>query len=222
MDGFSRCSLPFERKQNSRQWGSETDLENSSLPPIQGNDKRSSNFRWIPNNSGKQFYANRTPTPSPGVNTDSVFSFGKTSRLTTSSSSQRLSLNLDLQQIVKGTDFRRHSTGFTDHSPEAEWSPGICVRSLPPSPTSSPTAQRSRRVHHRHLRRLPSDGEQGNEKDDRILNWIRDVSEKTQAHSYSFDDDGEEIMFNCSFDKNEDTSFNGVNGLPVIQEGRKT
>lgn len=221
MDGFKRSKSPLGRCLESRQWGSETDLHQSSLPPISSNEKKNSNFKWIPNNSGKQLLPNRPPTPSPGRQQDSVFSFGKTSRISPSnSSSQRLSLNLDfIRPIVGGTDFRRHSASFADHSPELEWSPRICVRSLP----SSPRVQRSHRLHHRNLRRLSSDSEQGDVKDERIINWIRDVSENNQAHTSSFnDDDDEDFLLDCSLDKNDEMSFNCVNGLPVIQEGRKT
>ena len=226
MDDCRRSRFPLGRDLDSRQWGSETDIGRSSLPPIQRNEKnKNSNFKWITKNSGKQLSCNRPPTPnpaSPGRNTESMFSFGKTSRISSSSSPHRLSLNLDLRPIVKGADFRRHSSSFTDHSPEAEWSPRMSVRSLPTSPTWSPTTQRRRCLHHRLLRRLSNDSEQGDARDDRIVNWIRDVSEKTQDHTNSFEDEGEENLFENSSEKNDDIGFNAVNGLPVIQEGKKT
>ena len=226
MDDCRRSKFPLGRNLDSRQWGSETDIRQSSLPPIQSNEKKNSNFKWITNISGKQLNGNRPPTPRPaspaGRNSESLFSFGKTSRISPSSSHQRLSLNLDLRSIVKGGDFRRHSSGFTDHSPEGECSPRMYVRSLPPSPTWSPTTQRRRGMHHRHLRRLSSDSEQGDARDDRIVNWLRDISEKTQGHTNSFEDEGEDNLFENSLEEYNDIGFNAVNGLPVIQEGRKT
>jgi len=69
---------------------------------------------------------------------------------------------------------------------------------------------------------LSSDSEQGDVKDERIINWIRDVSENNPVHTSSFDDDDEDFLFDCSLDKNDEMSFNCVNGLPVIEEGRKT
>ncbi|XP_068704920.1 uncharacterized protein [Montipora foliosa] len=225
MDGFKSRNFPRNRKnQGSRRWGSETDIRQSSLPPIQSNEKcGNSNFKWISNNSAKYSYANRPPTPSPGITTDSVFSFGRTSKMSTSSSSQRLSLSLDLRPTVKGNDFRRHSAGFADHSPETEsCSPRMCVRSLPSSPSWSPTVQRSRKLHHRNLRRLASDSsEHGEARDDRIMNWIRDVSQSTSPYNLSIDGDDDEMLFACSLEKKDELGFNGVNGLPVIQEGRK-
>lgn len=223
MNGFKRSKFPLGRSLDSRAWGSETDIRQSSLPPIQSSEKKNSNtcsnFKWIPNNSGKQLYPNRPPTPSPSRQQDSVFSFGKTSRISPSNSSQRLSLSLDLRPVVEGTDIstRRHSSGFADHSPELEWSPRL-PRSLPPSPNM----HRSHRFHHRVLRRLSNDSEPGDAKDDRILNWLRDVSEKTHVHAHSFEYDDEDNLFDCSLDKNDDSSFNSVTGLPVIQEGKKT
>lgn len=224
MDDCRRSKFPLGRNLDSRQWGSETDIGQSSLPPIQSKEKKNSNFKWITDNSGKQLSCNRPPTPcpaSPGRNTESMFSFGKTSRISPSSSPQRLSLNLDLRPIVKGADFRRHSSSFTDHSFEADWSPRS-VRSLPTSPTWSPTTQRRRGLYHRHLRRSSNDSEQGDARDDRIVNWIRDVSEKTQDHTNSFEDEGENNLSENSLEKNDDIGFNAVNGLPVIQEGKKT
>ena len=213
MDDFKRSKFLLGRRLDNRQWGSETDIRKSSLPPIQSSEKKNSNFKWISNKSAKQ-YANRPPTPSPVRNQDSVFSFGKTSRMSPSNSSQRLSLNLDLRPMLGGADFRRYSASFDDHSPEVEYSPRLCARSLPPSPNM----HRNQRLYHRNLRRLSNDSEQGDARDDRILNWIRDV----QAHSHSLDDDEEDNLLDSSLEKNDDTGFNGVNGLPVIQEGRKT
>lgn len=131
-----------------------------------------------------------------------------------SNSSQRLSLSLDLRPVIEAANSRRYSAGFVDNSPEAEWSPRPCIRSLPPSPT----VQRSHRFH-RSLRRLSSDSEHNDEKlkDDRIMSWIRDVSEKTQSQN-SHDDD-EYDVFECSLENDEDTSV--AAGLPVIQEGQK-
>ncbi|KAJ7337726.1 hypothetical protein OS493_007879 [Desmophyllum pertusum] len=205
MESFKRSKFLLCKHLDSRQWRSETDIQQSSLPPIQ-----SKNTKLI-NTSGKQVFHNRPPTPNPGRKQESLFSWGKTSRISPASSSQRLSLSLDLRQVVEGANSRRHSAGFADNSPEAEWSPRPCVRSLPPSPT----VQRSHRLH-RSLRRLSSDSEHADEKlkDDRIMNWIRDVSEKTHRQN-SFDDDE---VFECSLETNDDTS---VTGLPVIQEGQK-
>ena len=221
MDDFKRSKSLSGRCLEKRQWGSETDIPQSSLPPISSNDTRkNNNYKWIPHNSStKQLYSNRPPTPSPGRYPDSVFSFGRTSRISPSNLSQRLSLSLDLRPINSGIDLRRHSAGFADSSPEVEYSPRLCARSLPPSPR----LHRNKRIHHRNLRRMSSDSEQGDLKEDRIINWIRDVSEKTQGHSQtqSFDDD-EESLFDCPMEKNDDLGFNGVTGLPVIQEGRKT
>jgi len=66
---------------------------------------------------------------------------------------------------------------------------------------------------------LSSDSEHNDEKlkDDRIMSWIRDVSEKTQSQN-SHDDD-EYDVFECSLENDEDTSV--AAGLPVIQEGQK-
>lgn len=221
MDDFKRSKSPLGRCLEKRQWSSETDIPQSSLPPISSNDTRkNNNYKWIPNNSsGKQLYSNRPATPSPGRNPDSVFSFGRTSRISPSNLSHRLSLSLDLRPIIGGVDLRRHSAGFADSSPEVEYSPRLCARSLP----SSPRLHRNQRIHHRNLRRMSSDSEQGDSKEDRIINWIRDVSEKTQGHSQtqSFNDD-EETLFDYPMEKNDDLGFNSVNGLPVIQEGRKT
>ncbi|XP_067048077.1 uncharacterized protein [Acropora muricata] len=223
MDGLKRCNISRSGKtRDSRLWGSETDIQRSGLPPIQGNERYvNSSFKCISNNA-KHSHANRPPTPSFGMATDSVFSFGRSSKMSTSSSSQRLSLSLDLRPNVKGNEFRRHSAGFGDHYPEAEPnSPRICVRSLPPSPSWSPTVQRSRKLYQRNLRRLSSDSEHGDAKDDRIMSWIRDVSENTLPDNFSFagevDDHSPESAF--SFEKKDELSFNG---LPVIQEGRKT
>lgn len=223
MDGLKRCNISRSGKtRDSRLWGSETDIQRSGLPPIQGNERYvNSSFKWISNNA-KHSHANRPPTPSLGMATDSVFSFGRSSKMSTSSSSQRLSLSLDLRPNVKGNEFRRHSAGFGDHYPEAEPnSPRICVRSLPPSPSWSPTVQRSRKLYHRNLRRLSSDSEHGDAKDDRIMSWIRDVSENTLPDNFSLDgevdDHSPESAF--SFEKKDELGFNG---LPVIQEGRKT
>ena len=132
-----------------------------------------------------------------------------------SNSSQRLSLSLDLRPVIEGANSRRYSAGFVDNSPEAEWSPRPCIRSLPPSPT----VQRSHRLHRSSLRRLSSDSGHIDEKfkDDRIMNWIRDVSEKT--HSQNSHDDDEYDVFECSLKNDDDTIV--APGLPVIQEGHK-
>lgn len=209
MESSKRSKFLLSKHLDCRQWGSDTDIQKSSLPPIQNNEKK--NTRII-NTSGKQLYPNRPPTPSPGRNQETLFSWGKTSRISPASSSQRLSLSLDF----RGANSRRYSAGFADqNSPEAEWSssPRPCIRSLPPSPT----VQRSHR-RNRSLRRLSSDSEQADEKfkDDRIMNWIRDVSEKNHRQN-SYDDDEEDI-FECSLENNDDSS---VAGLPVIQEGKK-
>lgn len=131
-----------------------------------------------------------------------------------SNSSQRLSLSVDLRPVIEGANSRRYSAGFVDNSPEAEWSPRPCIRSLPPSPT----VQRSHRFH-RSLRRLSSDSEHIDEKfkDDRIMSWIRDVSEKT--HSQNSHHDDEYDVFQCSLENDDDTSV--AAGLPIIQEGQK-
>lgn len=224
MDGFKRSNFSRTGKTHDpRLWGSETDIQHSGLPPIQGNERCvNSSLKWTSNNNAKHSHANRPPTPSLGMATDSMFSFGRSSKMSTSSSSQRLSLSLDLRPNVKGNEFRRHSAGFGDHYPEAEPnSPRICVRSLPPSPSWSPTVQRSRKLYHRNLRRLSSDSEHGDTKDDRIMSWIRDVSENTIPDHFSFDGevDDQAPEFACSFEKKDELGFNG---LPVIQEGRKT
>lgn len=53
------------------------------------------------------------------------------------------------------------------------------------------------------------------------MSWIRDVSENTIPDSFSFDgevdDQATESAF--SYEKKDELGFNG---LPVIQEGRKT
>lgn len=206
MESFKRSKFPLSKHLDCRQWRSETDIQQSSLPPIQNNEKKSTK---IINTSGRQLFPNRPPTPSPSRKQETLFSWGKTSRISPASSSQRLSLSLDL----RGADSRRYSAGFADNSPEAEWSPRPCIRSLPPSPT----VQRTHRLH-RSLRRLSSDSEHADEKfkDDRIMNWIRDVSEKTNRQN-GYDDD-EDYVFECSLENDDDTS---VAGLPVIQEGQK-
>lgn len=203
MESFRRSK--FTKHLDCRQWRSETDIQQSSLPPIQNSEKKNTK---IINTSGKQLYPNRPPTPSPSKKSEALFSWGKTSRLSPASSSQRLSLSLDL----RGTNSRRYSAGFADNSPEAEWSPRPCIRSLPPSPT----VQRSHRLH-RSLRRLSSDYEHADEKfkDDRIVNWIRDVSEKNHRQN-SYDED--EDIFECTLENDDNAS---VTSLPVIQEGQK-
>lgn len=56
-------------------------------------------------------------------------------------------------------------------------------------------------------------------KDDRILNWIRDVSGKTFDQNSNVDD-GDEEVFNNSYEA-KITEDACVSGLPVIQEGQK-
>lgn len=213
MENLKRPKFPFSKHLDCRQWRSETDIQRSSLPPIQNNEKRNSK-PITTSSAGKQLCPNRPPTPNPARQQETLYSWGRTSRMSPSNSSQRLSLSLDLRPVIEGAaNSRRYSTGFVDNSPEAEWSPRPCIRSLPPSPT----VQRSQRLH-RSLRRLSSDSEHIDEKfkDDRIMNWIRDVSEKT--HSQNSHDDDEYDVFECSLENDDDIS---VPGLPVIQEGHK-
>ena len=213
MESFKRSKFPLANHLISRQWRSETDIQ-SSLPPIQGNDRKKA--KQI-NTSGKPLCPNRPGTPNPGrKNSETLFSWGKTSRLSSGSSPKRLSLSLDLRPVVEGACLRLNSAGFADNSPDVEWNPRPCVRSLP----SSPTVQRSNRLH-RTLRKLSDESEHADDKfkDDRILNWIRDVSEKTIRQNSYVDDDNDEV-----FDSSLETSTaddSGVIGLPVIQEGQK-
>lgn len=211
MERFKRSKFPFSKHLDCRQWRSETDIQRSSLPPIQNNEKKNSK---LINTSGKQLFPNRPPTPNPARQQETLHSWGTTSRMSPWNSSQRLSLSLDLRPVIEGANSRRYSAGFVDNSPEAEWSPRPCIRSLPPSPT----VQRSHRLH-RSLRRLSSDSEHIDEKfkDDRIMSWIRDVSEKT--HPQNSHDDDEFDVFECSLENDDDTS--AAAGLPVIKEGQK-
>lgn len=211
MENLKRSKCPFSKHLDCRQWRSETDIQRSSLPPIQNNEKK--NSKLIITSAGKQLCPNRPPTPNPARQQETLYSWGRASRMSPSNSSQRLCLSLDLRPVIEGANSRRYSAGFVDNSPEAEWSPRPCIRSLPPSPT----VQRSHRLH-RSLRRLSSDSEHIDEKfkDDRIMSWIRDVSEKT--HSQNSHDD-EYDVFECSLENDDETSV--TPGLPVIQEGHK-
>lgn len=212
MENSKRSKFIFNKQLDCRQWRSETDIQHgSSLPPIQNSENKNSK---LINTSGKQLCPNRPPTPNPARQQETLYSWGKTSRMSPSNSSQRLSLSLDLRPVIAGANSRRHSAGFVDNSPEAEGSPRPCIRSLPPSPT----VQRSHRLH-RSLRRLSSDSEHIDEKfkDERIMSWIRDVSEKT--HSQSSHDDDEYDVFECSLENDDDTCI--AASLPVIQEGQK-
>ena len=53
------------------------------------------------------------------------------------------------------------------------------------------------------------------------MNWIRDVSQSTSPYNLSIDGDDDEMLFAYSLEKKDELGFNSVNGLPVIQEGRK-
>lgn len=213
MEDLKRSKFSFSKHLDCRQWRSETDIQRSSLPPIQNNEKKNSKL-IITGSAGKQLCPNRPPTPNPARQQETLYSWGRTSRMSPSNSSQRLSLSLDLRPVIEGANSRRYSAGFVDNSPEAEWSPRPCIRSLPPSPT----VQRSHRLH-RSLRRLSSDSEHSDDKfkDDRIMSWIRDVSEKT--HLKNSHDDDEYDVFECSLENDDDTIVSP--GLPVIQEGHK-
>ena len=221
MDKLNRYSFPVSKGVDLRQWGSETDIAQSSFPPIPNSDKK--NGKWSAF-GGRQPIANRPGTPSLGRKEESLLSWGKTSILSPSSSTQRLSLSLDLKSSMTVGDFRRYSSGFTDLSPEGCSSPRPCVRSLPPSPT----AQRSHRFHRYISQRLSNDSEQTMEKlkDDRIMKWIRDVSTRVQGEIDDDVDDereGNEDVFRSSlFEENNNESSNWIAGLPVIKEGFKT
>lgn len=208
MESFKPSKFPFANRLNCRQWRSDTDLQ-SSLPPIQNRIEETKSKQL--NSSGIRPSRPGTPNVCRG---QTLFSCGKTSRLSPRTSPKRLSLSLDLRPVIEGTCLGRHSGGLADSSTNDEWSPRPCVRSLPPSPA----LQRSL---HRSLRHVSTDSEQVDDKfkDDRILNWIRDVSGKTFDQNSNIDDDDEEV-FNSSYEA-KTTEDPCVTGLPVIQEGQK-
>lgn len=207
MESFKRSKLPFANHLNCRQWRSDTDLQ-SSLPPIQNKEETKS--KQI-NTSGIRPSRPGTPKVYKG---QTLFSWDKTCRLSPRTSPKRLSLSLDLRPTAERNCLTRHSENLTDTSPNTDWSPRSCVRSLPPSPAL-------RRSFNHSSRKSSTDSELVDDKfkDDRILNWIRDVSGKTFDQNSNVDD-GDEEVFNNSYEA-KITEDPCVSGLPVIQEGQK-
>lgn len=207
MESFKRSKMQVGNHLNCRQWQSDTDLQ-SSLPPIQNNEETKSKHL---NTSGIRPSRPGTPKVYKG---QTLFSWGTTSRLSPRTSSKRLSLSLDLRPAVERNCLRRHSENLTDTSANDDWSPRPCVRSLPPSPAL-------RRSLNRSSRNASTDSEPVDDKfkDDRILNWIRDVSGKTFDQNSNVDDGVKEVFNN--FYEAEITEDPCGNGLPVIQEGQK-
>lgn len=193
-----------QKLQGSKDWSSETDLRR--LPPL------SPAVPISPRLSRKgihgQLQSPRPPTPSP--NRSPNLTKPRLAPLSPSSSSQRLSLNLDLITLKEEIVAMEGRTG-SPQSPRDRVpicmtdSPRMHVRSLPSSP-------RGTRRFHASARRLNSDPENclNHSKEDRIVEWIRDVQRLDDTVEH------DDIL---EFSSTSDCSDQGSSPiLPAIQE----
>lgn len=161
----SVSSLKLEEQ---KPWSSETDLH--KLPPL------STAMPISPRLAREGMHRQRPPTPSPNRSpaVNILNGYPRLAPLSPASSTQRLSLNLDLITL------KEEIVAFEGDRVSMPESPRLRVRSLPSSPRTSPR--------NRILKRVSSDSENG-PKDERIVEWIRNVqkSEDTDENSDAFE-----------------------------------
>lgn len=200
---FKRLSYPLSLNLRDRKWGSDSDLDQTHLPPIAG-DKNVANAK-------KEIV--RPPTPNPtGVRRFENWIQSVANARTSNSlplSNKKMSLSLDLsplsekKQSSENLGFKCSMSQCSDHdsvfcNPPNLDSPKMCVRSLPSSPLTVKRHLHPRRSVQFHIGRTKSSGdeERGSNmlpfttpedfcernnsfKEDMILRWIQDVEDKS-------------------------------------------